>query len=178
MLIKNTNSRYGLIAILLHWIVAILMIGLFALGLYMVELPISLSKLQYYGFHKEYGLLVLGLALLRLVWRFINKTPNLDLRWLEKFAARAVHWLFYGFMLALPITGRLITSAAGLPVSVFGWFVLPNLIAPNHDLMPVLEMIHQYLAYAFMAVLCLHVLAAFKHQWINRDGILRRMWLW
>lgn len=155
-----------------------MIIGLLALGLYMVRLPISLTKLRYYGWHKEYGLVVLGLVTLRLIWRFSNTTPPLNLMWVEKFAARSVHWLFYALMLALPVTGWLITSAAGLQVSLFGWVVLPNLIQPDRELLPLFAAVHHYLAYALIAALCLHVSAAFKHHFINRDGIFRRMWIW
>src|SRR5579862_1112029 len=110
MQLKNSGTHYGLIAITLHWVMAILLIGLLALGLYMVGVPVSLEKLKLYGWHKEYGILALLLVLIRLVWRFTNVTPRLSLPLLEKLAARTVHWAFYGFMIAMPITGWLITS--------------------------------------------------------------------
>jgi cytochrome b561 len=175
VLIKNTENRFGLIAILLHWIMAILIIGLLALGLYMVSLPISLEKLKLYGWHKEYGFLALGLVLFRLIWRLINITPHLSLPWFEKIAARLVHWAFYGFMLAMPISGWLITSAAGLPASFFGLFTLPNLIAPNEELRLFFEFAHKWLGYGLIATICLHASAALKHHFINKDDILRRM---
>src|SRR4029077_17932544 len=131
MLLKNSISHYGKIAIILHWIMAILLICLVILGLYMVSLPIGLEKLKMYGWHKEYGILALMLVIVRFTWRLINKTPYLNIPLLEKIAARAVHWLFYVFMFALPISGWLITSAAGLPASFFGLFVLPNLISSD-----------------------------------------------
>lgn len=117
MLIKNSLDHYGIVAIFLHWLMAILIIGLLTLGLYMVSLPVSLEKLKFYGWHKEYGFLVLALAMLRILWRMINITPSLSLPWWEKLAAYSMHWAFYGFMFAMPITGWLITSAAGLPAS-------------------------------------------------------------
>ncbi|VEG90015.1 cytochrome b [Legionella spiritensis] len=175
MRIRNTRDRYGLIAILMHWVLALLMIGLIILGLYMVELPISLQKLKLYGWHKEYGFLVLGLAILRLMWRFINVTPHLELpRW-ESFAAHSVHWTFYGFMFALPVTGWLITSAAALPASFFGLVTLPNLVSPNEDARILYIEIHKWLGYALIAVIFLHIAAALKHHFIDKDDILRRM---
>lgn len=173
--LKNTKESFGLVAICLHWLMAFLIIGLLILGLYMVELPISLQKLKLYGWHKEYGLLVLFLFFLRLSWRILNTTPELPIVWWEKLAARLVHWIFYGFMLALPVTGWLLTSAAGLPVSFFGWFTLPNLVAPDESLRQTLTVVHKYLAYALIATIGLHVLAALKHHFIDKDNVLRRM---
>lgn len=175
MPIQNSEAHYGVMAIILHWVMAILLIGLLIFGLYMVGLPISLAKLKLYGWHKEYGILALMLVLLRVLWRLSNITPRLDLSFLEKFAARGMHWTFYGLMFALPITGWLITSAAGLPVSFFGWFVLPNLVAPNNDLMKLFQEIHKWLGYGLIAAIVLHVCAALKHHFIDKDDILRRM---
>lgn len=175
MQIKNSTTRFGIVAIALHWIVAILIIGLLALGLYMVALPISLEKLKLYGWHKEYGFLVLFLAIFRLVWRLGNQMPELALPKLEKIAARSMHWAFYGFMFVMPITGWLITSSAGLPASFFGLFTLPDLIAPDEHKRQLFEWMHQWLAYALIAAIMLHTAAALKHHFINRDNILRRM---
>lgn len=175
MQITNSKNSYGLIAITLHWVIAILLIALLALGLYMVGLPINLEKLKLYGWHKEYGILALILVMIRIIWRFANITPHLSIPLWEKLAARAVHWAFYGFMFAMPITGWLITSAAGLPVSFFGLVVLPNLVDPNNDLMTLFEEIHKWLGYGLIATIVLHVSAALKHHFINKDDILRRM---
>lgn len=175
MQIKNSTTRFGIVAILFHWLIAVLIIGLLALGLYMVSLPFGLEKLKLYGWHKEYGFLVLFLATFRLIWRLSNTNPELALPWLEQIAARSMHWAFYVFMFAMPITGWLITSAAGLPASFFGWFTLPNLIAPNESQRIVFEWVHQWLGYALIAAICLHFAAALKHHFINKDDILRRM---
>ena len=175
MPLKNTDDRYGWIAISLHWIVAVVIIGLLCLGLYMTGLPVGIEKLKLYGWHKEFGLLVLLLVCFRLYWRFINRTPRLSIPWYEKLAARLVHWAFYGFMLAMPLTGWLMSSAAGVPVSFFGLFIFPTLIAPNPDLLDVFRTIHNYLAYVLIATIVLHTLAALKHHFIDKDDILRRM---
>ncbi|MFA5959592.1 MAG: cytochrome b [Tatlockia sp.] len=175
MQLWNSKSHFGVIAILLHWIMALLIIGLLAVGLYMVTLPIGLEKLKLYGWHKEYGFIVLALAFVRLGWRLINQTPSLSLPWIERIAARLVHWVFYAFMFAMPLTGWLITSAAGLPASFFGLFTLPNLIAPNETLRPVFETMHQWVGYALILTIFLHTSAALKHHFINKDNILRRM---
>jgi cytochrome b561 len=175
MILKNSDNRFGLIAILFHWIMAILIIGMLTLGLYMVTLSVSLEKLKLYGWHKEYGLLILGLVLFRLFWRLINITPQLSLPWLEIFAARMVHWAFYVFMLAMPLTGWLMSSASGVSVSFFGLFTLPNLVSANETLRPLFKATHHWLGYGLIALILLHTAAALKHHFINKDDILRRM---
>lgn len=176
MQLKNTSTRFGLVAIIFHWVIAILIIGMLALGLYMVNLPISIQKLQYYRWHKEFGLLVLWLVILRLFWRISNVTPELTtLPWYERIAARLVHLAFYGFMLAMPITGWLLSSAAGLTPSFFGLFTVPTLIPPNEAQRQLFDITHEWLAYAFIATIALHIAAALKHHFIDKDNILRRM---
>lgn len=178
MLFKNTKTQFGLIAIVLHWLMAVLMIGLTVLGLWMVRIPVSLQKLKFYGWHKEWGILVLMLVIVRLTWRLRNQTPSLEglAKW-ESLAAHAVHWAFYFFMFALPITGWLITSAADLPVSLFGWFTLPNLVSSNEANRLLFSDIHEWLGYALIATFFMHTGAALKHHFVNKDTIMRRM-LW
>jgi cytochrome b561 len=175
MRLKNNETRFGLIAILLHWLMAILIIGLLALGLYMVQLPMGIQKLKLYGWHKEYGLLVLGLVVVRWSWRMMNTSPQWALSGWERVAALWVHWSFYGFMVLMPISGWLISSSVGLQPSFFGLFTLPPLIAPNEAWRELFEEIHQWLGYALIATIVLHTAAAFKHHFINKDDILRRM---
>lgn len=177
MQLKNTDQRYGAIAILLHWLMAVLIIGMLILGLLMVRLPISLQKLKWYGWHKEYGLLVLLLASVRLGWRFGNVVPMLPahISGLQKLAAHGAHYILYILMFAMPLTGWMMSSAAGLPVSFFGLFVLPDLMAPNHDLMELLEEVHEWLGYGLIAVICAHAGAALQHHFYHKDDILRRM---
>ncbi|MBA2711558.1 MAG: cytochrome b [Tatlockia sp.] len=175
MLLKNTNNRYGIIAIALHWVIAAFMIGLTGLGIYMVSLPINLEKLKLYGWHKEYGFFLLLLVIIRLIWRLTNKTPVLSINAWEVLAARIVHWSFYGFMLTLPITGWLLTSAAGLPASFFGFITLPNLIAPDNQLMQVFQETHKWLGYVLIGFIICHTAAALKHHYIDKDNILMRI---
>src|SRR3990167_28694 len=149
MQIKNTENCFGIVAIFLHWVMALLIVGLLCVGLYMTRIPVSLSKLKLYGWHKEYGMLVLMLAVVRITWRWRNINPSLaSLSRFEEFAARSVHWAFYVFMFALPITGWLITSAASLPVSFFGLFIFPNIVSPSEQHRILFQEIHRWLAYA------------------------------
>lgn len=177
MQIKNNEKRYGVVAMLLHWGMAVLIVGLLILGLYMTDLPVGTTKLKFYGWHKEFGFLVLTLALVRFAWRWINILPRLPdsmPQW-QKIGARVSHWAFYGFMFALPISGWLMTSAAGFPVSFFGLFVIPNLIEPNEAQRLLFAEIHEWLAYGLITTIGIHVAAALKHHFIDKDDILRRM---
>lgn len=176
MQIKNTSLRFGMVAISLHWLMALLIVMMIVIGLTMVRLPVGLSKLKLFGWHKEWGMVILMLATVRLSWRIININPTLNPfpRW-ERITATCVHRLFYFFMFALPITGWLITSAADLRISFFGWFLLPNLIAPSETFRLLFSDVHEWLAYSLIAMFCLHVMAAFKHHFIDKDDVLRRM---
>jgi cytochrome b561 len=174
---KNVTNSYGLVAILLHWLMAVLIITMLSLGLYMTSLILSPQKLTLYGWHKALGVCVLLLAVLRVIWRLVHVMPVFPSsmpRW-EKRAARATHLALYGFMFMLPLTGWLMSSASGFPVSFFGWFTLPTLIHPNKYLQSFFKMTHAYLAYALIALLCLHVMAALKHHFIDKDDILKRI---
>ena len=176
MLFRNTHNHFGLITILLHWIMAVLIIGMLCLGLYMTNLPISAEKLEFYGYHKECGVLVLMLVSIRFIWRLSNILPSLaNLPWWERIAARSAHWAFYVFMFMMPVTGLLMTSAAGVPVSFFGLFVLPNLISPNTANRILFLQIHQWTAYLLITTICVHIAAALKHHFIDKDDILKRM---
>lgn len=174
----NTEDRYGMVAILFHWVMAFLMIVLLIIGLYMTRIPISRLKLKLFGWHKELGVLVLMLVVLRLIWRRINEgRPFLPLylpQW-QIIASRIVHWGFYFLMVALPISGWLISSAAGLPASFFGWFVLPDFIAPDELKRLFFSNIHTWLAYALIFALLLHSSAALKHHFWDKNDILRRI---
>lgn len=178
MQIKNTGNSFGIVTIFLHWLMAILLIGLVCVGLYMTSVPVTEFTLKLYGWHKEIGMTVLMLAMFRIVWRLGNINPSLSSlsRW-EQVAARVVHWAFYGFMFALPITGWLMTSSAGFPVSFFGLFLFPDLVSPNETRRAFFQEVHECLAYVLIFTFCVHVGAALKHQFIDKDNILRRIFL-
>lgn len=175
MQIKNSDTHFGIIAIIFHWLMAILIISLLAVGLYMTDLTIGIQKLKLYGLHKAFGILVLILAILRIIWRLSNKTPMLRIPKLELIAARLAHLALYAFMLAMPLSGWLMTSAAGLPPSFFGLFTLPSLVAPNDELRELFAQAHEWLAYGLITLIIIHTLAALKHHFIDKDDILRRM---
>ncbi len=177
MEIKNTATRYGLIAILFHWIMAIWVISLVVMGLYMVYGSHNAIHTMISGWHKEWGLLILAFITARLIWRLKNITPSLDfLPSIERLAARGAQWMFYILLFTMPISGWLMKSAEGRLPSFFGLFVMPPLLKPNEHLSEQLFTVHQWLSYTLIATFVLHVTGALKHQFINKDGILKRMW--
>jgi cytochrome b561 len=171
-------QRYTTTAIVLHWLIAALIVGAFSLGLVMTDIPgFSPTKLRYYSWHKWAGVTVMLLAALRLLWRLKNSPPALPdamPAW-QRAAAHGLHHLLYVFIFAVPISGYLYTLAAGVPVVYFGLFQLPVFYAKNPALAEALKPLHYWLTMAMAALVAVHVLAALKHQFIDRDGTMRRM---
>jgi cytochrome b561 len=173
---KNSVDHYGLVAIFLHWLIAISILGQIFLGWYMTTLEKNLTRLKLIGWHKEFGILILMLVTLRLFWRSINMAPSVkNLTAFERIVSRTVHWLLYVLMFAVPLSGWIMSSAKGLPVSFFGLFILPDLVSPDRDLGHQFEELHGWLAYGLLATIGLHVAGALKHHFINKDNILQRM---
>ncbi len=174
----NSPQGYGLVAIILHWLVALAVIGLFALGLWM-------TGLTYYDewyrrapeIHKGIGILLFLLMLVRVAWRGINLSPNDEpgVGELQIRLAHATHLLLYVLLFALMASGYLISTADGRAIDVFGWFEVPALLSdiPNQE--DTAGRVHWYLALALMALAALHALAALKHHFIDRDRTLRKM---
>lgn len=171
------NHRYTTTAITLHWLVAIGLAGTFALGFYMADLSLSPTKLKLYSYHKWAGITLLLLVVARLAWRAGHKPPPLPagMSSVQQWAAHAGHIALYVLMLAIPLTGWLMSSAQGFTVVWFGVVPLPDLVARNKELGIVLAQAHMVLNYCLLAVVCIHIAAAFKHHFIDRDGLLARM---
>jgi len=176
----NTPQRYGAIAIVLHWGMAVLLVLLIVLGLYMDSLPevgYDTQKITLILVHKALGMVVLALVAMRLAWRVGNALPRLVAgmpEW-QKVAARFVHLLLYALMFALPLTGWVMSSAGGYPVTFFGWFEFPDIIGPDEWLFHALITMHHWLAYGLAALLLLHAVAALHHHIVLRDDTLRSM---
>jgi len=163
----------------LHWIIGTLMIALICIGLYMADLPRSdVHKLILVDIHKSVGVLVLLLACLRLYIRASRPVPPMiPVRHpVEAQAARGVHWSLYVFMFALPITGYVMSTAAGYSVEFFKLFTLPKLFGIHKALGGGAHTAHVWLGYALIGFITLHVLGALKHQFWDRYPIFRRIW--
>ena len=171
--------RYTRTAIVLHWLLALLIVGGFCAGLYMTGLKFSPQKLSLYSYHKWTGVSIFTLALLRLLWRVTHRPPPLPAgmpAW-QQSAAAALHGLFYLLILVIPLTGWLYSSAAGVPTVPFGISALqlPDLLERNKEVADTLKLVHKTLNFSLAALVVLHVAAALKHQLIDRDGLLARM---
>jgi cytochrome b561 len=176
MPLRNTADTYGNLAKFLHWAIVLLIVPQYFLAEAAHDLPNGVEKLQLYTWHKSLGMLVLLLALVRIGWKLANRgLPGpIGEPWQRK-AAAAGHGLLYLLILAQPLTGWLMSSAANYPVTLFGWFQFPALIGENHDLHESLEEVHELLFTLMLVVVAVHIAAALYHHFILRDGVLRRM---
>lgn len=174
---SNSPSRYPMPAIILHWLVALLIVAAFALGSVMTDMRVSPTKLQYYAWHKWLGVTVLALVALRLLGRLFSSAPPYPAgmpAW-EKKLAHATHALLYLLMFAVPLSGYFYTYAAGYPVVYLGLFELPAVIGRHPELKDGLKELHEVLTNLMLGVVILHVAAALKHHFLDRDGVLQRM---
>ena len=173
------SGSYGRTAVVLHWVIALLIAIGFTVGVAMVDLPLSPQKAKVFAYHKWIGITVLGLALGRAVWRATHAgPPELPMPGWQSLAARATHVLLYALMLAIPLVGWLYTSAAGFPVVYLKLVQLPDLVSKDKELAALLKLMHQVLAWSLSGVVALHVAAALKHHFIDRDATLKRMLAW
>ena len=172
-----TTTTYSPTARVLHWGMALLIIGLLGLGFYMKDLPLSPDKLQLYSWHKWAGVTAFLLALARVGWRTVHRPPPLpeSMPAVARIAAGAAHLLLYLLMLAIPLSGWLMSSAKGFQTVWFGVLPLPDLIAKDRELGEALARLHGALNLALVALLAAHVGAVLKHRFVDRDDVLARM---
>jgi cytochrome b561 len=173
----NVPTRYSAVAQSFHWIIAALVVTQFVLAYAADDLPLGAHKLALLARHKSFGMTILMLAILRLLWRLRNPPPGLPagMTALEQFLARATHVAFYVLLFVMPVTGWMMSSAKNYSVSWFGFFTWPNLIGKNEGAFELLRTTHHVLSYILFAIAVLHVLAALKHHFWNKDGVLLRM---
>lgn len=184
-MLRNTSTGYGRIAIAFHWIMALLILFMLGLGLYMTSLPpTDQTTFQLYQLHKSVGFIVLGLGAFRLAWRLVNPSPALpdSMTSLEKVAAHLGHAGLYALIFSLPVTGWFMVSASpwGIPTIFFNVWPIPHLPVPaflgtQEHAESFFKVLHEYGAYLLIALLLVHVAAAFKHHFISRDETLKRM---
>ncbi len=170
-------ERYTGVAVALHWLIALLILGSFVVGTYMVNLGLSPWKLKVYSWHKWTGVTIFLLVALRLAWRVTHSPPALPAAipaW-QRHAAAIAHVLLYSLMLAVPLSGWVISSAGGFPVVYFGVFQLPDLVVKDKGLFELMKLVHFGLNKALLLLVLLHVAAALKHHYVDRDAVLARM---
>ncbi|WP_114764694.1 cytochrome b [Vibrio rhodolitus] len=169
-------KNYNLIARALHWVSAIVVITMFAVGLWMVDL-------SYYSewyrtaphWHKSIGILFAALTLFRLTWKVVTASPKVEGKAIEKLAAKAVHGMMYLVLFTLFISGYLISTEDGRGIDVFSLFTIPALGALFENQADISGEIHFYAAWALIIMASVHALAAIKHHVIDKDNTLRKM---
>jgi len=171
------HPRYGGVAIALHWLVVALIIASWALGLYMVDLPLSPQKLKYISWHKWSGVTIFLTAIIRIAWRLAYPAPPPPVTmppW-QRVVMGVSHLLLYLFPIAIPITGWLFSSASGIPTVYLGWIQLPDLVAQDKLFAEQLRLAHFALNVMLFVIVCIHAAAALKHHILDRDEVLVRM---
>jgi cytochrome b561 len=171
------NTHFTPIAKGLHWLMALVIFGLLALGFYMSDLPLSPEKLKLYSWHKWAGVSVFMLVWLRLVWRITHRPPPYPTRMTaaQKTLAHAGHFALYALMIAIPLSGWLMSSAKGVQTVWFGVLPLPDLIGRDKALGKQLAELHSALNIGMLVLIGVHVCAALVHHVFHKDDILRRM---
>jgi cytochrome b561 len=177
------NARYGIVAIGMHWLLALMIFGSLGVGLYMHDLPFSPWRLKLYNWHKWAGITILLLSALRLLWRLSHRPPSLPAQvvsampaW-QRHAHSMTHTLLYLLFFAVPLTGWAYSSAAGFQVVWFGVLPLPDWVSVNKELADaVLKPLHAGCALSLGGLVLLHIAATVKHQLIDHDGLFWRMW--
>lgn len=167
---------------MLHWLLALGLVGMFVVGVYMADLPFSPQRLKLYNWHKWAGVTILALSMLRLVWRWMRRPPALPQsieqampKW-QLLAFHATHVAMYALFFIVPLVGWAYSSAAGFPVVVFGVLPLPDFVPVSKELAALIKPWHQITAFALAGLVLMHIGAAVKHQFIDKDKLINRMW--
>lgn len=176
-MVSPARTDYTTAAIALHWLAAVLIVANLALGLTMVDLPLSPTKLRTYAWHKWAGVTIFLLSAARLLWRLAHPAPELPASmpaW-QRAAANASHRVLYLLFFLVPLSGWLFSSAAGFQTVYFGVLPLPDLLAKNQALADALKLVHRYANYTLATLVVVHAAAALKHHIVDRDDVLARM---
>lgn len=177
MRIKGVIGGYTKTAKLFHWITALIVMGMIPLGFYMVMIEPSPFKFELYGWHKSFGMTVLALTFLRLGWRFLAPAPGALLshrRW-EVVASKTAHGMLYFLLIAMPLSGWVMSAAADYPVPYFWLFEVPDPVGKSETLFEYALLAHEIMGYALFAILFVHIGAALKHHIFDWDATLKRM---
>ena len=170
------TERYTRTAIWLHWLLAVMILGSLSVGVYMADLPFSPQRVKLFNWHKWAGVTILALSAARLLWRLTHKPPpDLPMPAWQQRSAHAAHLALYALFFAVPLVGWAYSSAAGFPVVVFGVLPLPDFVPVDRELAELIKPWHGWLAFTLGAVVVVHVAAALKHRFVDRDSTLGRM---
>ena len=175
MQIKNTHQHYGLISSLFHWVSAVLVISTFSVGFYLESLSWGIEKFNLVDIHASIGCVIVSLVVVRVLWRFNSPPPKPIVKnKIQGFAIYLVHLTLLLLLIALFSSGYIMISSGGNPVKLFDVFFMPEL-QQSSSTSKRFRNFHEILAWVFIAMLSLHVLAALYHHFIKRDSTLRRI---
>ena len=178
MSLFNTKQKFGLLTKAFHWSIFLLITAQFFIIYRRTYFPKDApEKLQYILWHKSIGIMVLSLALLMLITRYIGHRPLFPKTMppAHKTAARFGHLALYAVLLLMPITGYLMSTFSGYAVSLLGWYDLPKLFGANKEFATLSFEIHRFTSYAVLTLVSGHILAAFYHHFGLKDNVLKRM---
>jgi len=175
MTFRNTTRAWGTLSKSLHWIIVLLILGQPLIAMYADSLS-GPAKIAPLALHKSLGITILALAIIRLVWRWLNPVPSTgELAPWERVLARLSHVALYALLFAMPLTGWMMSSARNFPVSWFNLVQLPDLVRPARETYELMHDLHGALFVALISVALLHVAGALKHHLVDRNDVLKRM---
>ena len=180
MSVTPATTKYTLLMRILHWLIALLILGMIGVGWYMAGLPDDHpTKYDIYPIHKSFGITLLGLVVIRLLVRFFSPIPELPraLAWWEKLLTKTVHFLLYLLMLLVPISGYMMSDFAGFPVEWFG-IEIPGFVEDNMESSQGALDAHGLLPYILLGLIVLHLLGLLKHRFLDKNkdtDVLKRM---
>lgn len=174
--LKTSGEKYGIIRRFNHWVVGLMFIALLVVGVYMSNFAQAPLKWDLYSMHKSFGVIIMLFIAARIIWLlFDKKIDNTSLTKFERIASASTHGILYLLMMIMPISGMLMSMAKGYSVKVFDWFTLPMLVEKNETIASVASITHEVGGYIAIAMVLLHIVAAFYHYFVKKDNVLRRM---
>jgi cytochrome b561 len=176
-MIQNTNSTYGVVSILNHWLGGLLFLGIVAMGFYMTLLPRSPLKEQLLMLHQSLSVVLIAFVIIRILWKFMTPMPNIIRSYplWEMILAKIVHSLLFLTLISVPLSGWLLNNARGEDLMFFSYLVLPRITGESIQSAEFALNLHLYLTQGFLVLLFLHLMGSIKHHWIDKDNTLRRI---
>ena len=177
MQLHDSADRFGIFSIIFHWLSAILIGVLFIMGKVMAELPRGIEKAELKELHQSLGMVLLLVVLVRLIWRISQGFPqpvNPGASFLNKIS-RLWHWLLLLIIFAIPVSGFIASDTGFREIPFFGLFTFPDLLGSDYSLHEQFENIHEFLTMLIIPLVGIHVFAAFKHHFWDKDATLNRI---
>ncbi len=173
---SNISKNYSLFARTLHWFSAFSILGLFGVGLWMVDLTYYSEWYKTAPYwHKSIGLILAAVTVFRFIWKHVTVQPLIEGKTYEVLAAKLAHAVMYLLLFVLFASGYLISTSDGRGIEVFDWFVVPSMGELFENQPDIAGTVHYYAAFALIGLVVVHVAAALKHHFINKDNTLRKM---